>query len=80
MTKSEKIQQLEEKLKSMSNVKLTTTMKQSYKGGSNDIPITNYNKRKVSELMPQSRRPKAISKAHAFKLEKLGGDYETKKD
>jgi hypothetical protein len=80
MTKSEKIQQLEEQLKKMSNVKLTTTMKQSYKGGSYEIPISDYNKRKNLELMPQSRRPKAISKAHAYKLEKLGDDYETKKD
>jgi hypothetical protein len=63
----------------MSNVKLTTTMRQSYKGGGYDLQINKNNKRKVSELMPQSRRPKAISKAHAHLLEALGPDYETEK-
>jgi hypothetical protein len=63
----------------MSGVKLTTTMKQSYRGGGYDLKITENNRRKVSELMPQSRRPKAISKAHAHLLEALGPEYETEK-
>jgi hypothetical protein len=79
MSKAEKIQVLEEQLKTMKDVKLTTTMRQSYKGGDYDLKITKYNKRSESELMPQSRRPKAISKAHAHLVEALGADYETQK-
>jgi hypothetical protein len=76
LTKTEKMEQIEEQLKTMKDIKLMSTMKQSYKGGYYDIRISENNKRKVTELQPQSRRPKAISKAHAFKLEKLGPDYD----
>jgi hypothetical protein len=78
LSKAEKIQVIEEQLKSMSNVKLTTTMRQCYKGGGYDLKISTNNKRKVSELMPQSRRPKVISKAHAHLSEALGPDYENR--
>ena len=65
-TKDERIQALEEKLKSMSYVKIDSVSKMQYLGPSYDILETQYNKRKTTELMPQTRRPKKISKAYAF--------------
>ena len=65
-TKDERIQALEEKLKSMSDVKIDSVSKMQYIGPSYDILETQYNKRKTIELMPQTRRPKKISKAYAF--------------
>ena len=65
-TKDERIQALEEKLKSMSDVKIDSVSKMQYLGPSYDILETQYNKRKTTELMPQTRRPKKISKAYAF--------------
>ena len=65
-TKDERIQALEEKLKSMSDVKIDSVSKMQYIGPSYDILETQYNKRKTTELMPQTRRPKKISKAYAF--------------
>ncbi len=76
MTKDEKIQVLEEKLKSMKDIKPTSTTKMSYRGGEIDFKSNSFNKIKTSELQPQSRRPKYISKAHQH-LKKLGDDYET---
>lgn len=54
----------------MSEVKLTSTMKNSYKGGNLDFMISKNNVKKHTELLPQSRRPKNISKAYACKVEK----------
>ena len=65
-TKDERIQALEEKLKSMSDVKIDSVSKMQYLGPSYDILETQYNKRKYTELMPQTRRPQKISKAYAF--------------
>ncbi len=65
-TKDERIQALEEKLKSMSDVKIDSVSKMQYIGPSYDILETQYNKRKTTEIMPQTRRPKKISKAYAF--------------
>ena len=65
-SKDERIQALEEKLKSMSDVKIDSVSKMQYIGPSYDILETQYNKRKTTELMPQTRRPKKISKAYAF--------------
>ena len=65
-TKDERIQDLEEKLKSMSDVKIDSVSKMQYLGPSYDILETQYNKRKNTELMPQTRRPQKISKAYAF--------------
>ena len=60
----------------MDDIKLTTTFKQSYKGGDIDFRVTLNNKRNESELMPQARRPKAISLAHKYKVENIGKDYD----
>ena len=65
-TKEEKIQILEEKLKSMKDIKLESVSKMSYIGPSYDIRETQYNRKKQKDLMPQTRRPKATSKAYAF--------------
>ena len=65
-TKDERIQALEEKLKSMSDVKIDSVSKMQYLGPSYAILETKYNKRKTTELMPQTRRPQKISKAYAF--------------
>jgi len=65
-TKDERIQALEEKLKSMSDDKIDSVSKMQYLGPSYDILETQYNKRKNTELMPQTRRPQKISKAYAF--------------
>ena len=51
----------------MNDVNIYESVSQmKYYGPSYDILETQYNKRKNSELMPQTRRPKAISKAYAF--------------
>jgi hypothetical protein len=60
----------------MNEIKLTTTMKQTFKGGNYDFRVTTNNKRKTSELMPQGRRPKNISKAHDYKVENIGVNYD----
>ena len=65
-TKEERIQILEEKLKSMKDVELGSVSKMSYVGPSYDIRETQYNRKKQKDLMPQTRRPKATSKAYAF--------------
>ena len=44
-------------------------MKQTYKGGDYDFKVNDYNRTKNINLMPQSRRPKAISKAYAHLVE-----------
>jgi hypothetical protein len=63
LTKEERINILEEKLKAMSDVKITSTFKQTFQGGSIDMKVDHNNRRKYTELMPQSRRPIAYSKA-----------------
>ena len=65
-TKEERIQILEEKLKSMKDIELGSVSKMSYVGPSYDIRETQFNRKKQSALMPQTRRPKATSKAYAF--------------
>ena len=65
-TKEERIQILEEKLKSMKDVELGSVSKMSYVGPSYDIREIQYNRKKQKDLMPQTRRPKATSKAYAF--------------
>ena len=65
-TKEEKIQILEEKLKGMKDIELGSVSKMSYIGPSYDIRETRFNRKKQKDLMPQTRRPKASSKAYAF--------------
>ena len=65
-TKEEKIQILEEKLKGMKDIELGSVSKMSYVGPSYDIRTTQFNRKKQKDLMPQTRRPKATSKAYAF--------------
>ena len=65
-TKEERIQILEEKLKSMKDIELGSVSKMSYVGPSYDIRETQFNRKKQKDLMPQTRRPKATSKAYAF--------------
>ena len=65
-TKEERIQILEEKLKSMKDVELGSVSKMSYVGPPYDIRETQFNRLKQKDLMPQTRRPKATSKAYAF--------------
>ena len=65
-TKEERIQVLEEKLKAMSDIKIESVNQSAYKGGSYDILVKDYNKRKTTDLMPQTRRPQKLSKAYAF--------------
>ena len=77
LTKDEKIHLLEEKLKAMNDVKISSVTKQSYRGGDIDFKMKNFNKIKTTDLQPQSRRPKNISKAHELLKSKLGDDYET---
>jgi len=76
LTKDEKIQVLEEKLKNMSDIKLVSNNKQSYKGGVIDFKQNTNNKTKFADLQPQSRRPYALSKAHKHLTEAIGKDYE----
>ena len=65
-TKEERIQILEEKLKSMNDIELGSVSKMSYVGPSYDIRETQFNRKKQKDLMPQTRRPQATSKAYAF--------------
>ena len=65
-TKEERIQILEEKLKSMKDIELGSVSKMSYVGPPYDIRETQFNRLKQKDLMPQTRRPKATSKAYAF--------------
>lgn len=52
----------------MSDIKLESVMKSQIGGKSYDFLVTDYNKRKTIDLMPQPRRPQKLSKAYAFKL------------
>ena len=65
-TNEERIQILEEKLKGMKDIEIGLVSKMSYIGPSYDIRETQYNRKKQKDLMPQTRRPKASSKAYAF--------------
>jgi hypothetical protein len=65
-TKEERIQILEEKLKGMKDIELGSVSKMSYMGPSYDIRETQYNRKKQNALMPQTRRPKATSKAYKW--------------
>ena len=69
-TKEERIQILEEKLKGMKDVELGSVSKMSYMGPSYDIRETQFNRKTQTVLMPQTRRPKATSKAYAFLKER----------
>ena len=65
-TKEERIQILEEKLKGMKDIELGSVSKMSYMGPSYDIRETQFNRKRQNVLMPQTRRPKATSKAYKF--------------
>ena len=52
-TKEEQIQVLEEKLKTMSDIKIESVSRSTYKGGNYDLQINEYNKRKTIDLQPQ---------------------------
>lgn len=77
LTKKEKIQLIEEKLKKMEDVKIESEMKNKYRGYNIDMTLKDFNKRNETELLPQSRRPKAISIAHKKLVEARGENYET---
>jgi hypothetical protein len=66
LSKEEKIMLIEEKLKSMKDVKIETIAKQSFRGGEIDFKSDAHNKKESKELISQSRRPKALSKAYKF--------------
>ena len=76
ITKLEKIQLLEEKLKKMEDVKIQSDYKTNFGRKRYDLRRTDFNKRKESELLPQSRKPKAISKAYAHLKEAHGEDVD----
>ena len=61
----------------MENVKLTSTMKQNFRGGKIDYDFKVFNRLQVPDLQSQSRRPKALSKAYAHMKEKKGDDFES---
>ena len=65
-TKEERIQILEEKLKGMKDIELGSVSKMSYMGPSYDIRETQFNRKRQNVLMPQTRRPKATSKAYKW--------------
>ncbi len=77
LSKEERLQVIEEKLKSMDNIKLTSTMKQNFRGGKIDYDFKNFNRLLIPDLQPQSRRPKALSKAFLHLKEKRGDDFES---
>lgn len=77
LSKKSKIQMLEEKLKSMEDVKITSEFKTKFKGKDIDMKNKEYNKRNETELLPQSRRPKAISIAHDHLVKQIGPTYES---
>ena len=60
----------------MENIKIQSDYKNKYTGKNIDIIRKDFNKKDESELLPQSRRPKAISLAHAKLVEMRGENYE----
>ena len=54
------------KIKGMKDIELGSVSKMSYVGPPYDIRETQFNRLKQKDLMPQTRRPKATSKAYAF--------------
>ena len=50
----------------MNDLQIDSVNRSAFKGGNIDILNQTYNKRKTSELMPQTRRPQALSKAYKF--------------
>ncbi len=62
----------------MDGIQITSSSKRVFQGGEIDFKINAFNKKKNPELLPQSRRPDNISKAHAHLKEKLGDDYKTR--
>ncbi len=50
----------------MKDVKIETVAKQSFKGGEIDFKSDAHKKIESKELIPQPRRPKALSKAYKF--------------
>lgn len=77
LNKEERLQVIEEKLKSMENVLLTSHSRQTYKGGKIDMEFKQYYSNTNKDLQPQSRRPKALSKAYARMKEIRGDDFES---
>lgn len=61
----------------MENVKLTSTSRQNYQGGKIDMDFKDDNRNTDLGLQPQSRRPKALSKAFARMKEIRGDDFES---
>lgn len=60
----------------MEHIKIQSEFKDKFKGKNIDITLKQFNKIDESELLPQSRRPKAISKAHKHLSETRGENYE----
>ena len=61
----------------MDNVKLTSTSRQTYRGGQIDMDFKEDRRNTNLNLLPQSRRPKALSKAYARMKEIKGDDFES---
>ena len=57
---------IEEKLRSMKDIRIESVAKQSFRGGEIDFKSDANKKKESKELIPQPRRPKALSKAYKF--------------
>ncbi len=66
LSKEDKILLIEEKLKSLKDVKIETCARQSLKGGQIDFKSDSHKKVASKDLVPQPRRPKATSIAYKF--------------
>ena len=60
----------------MEHVKIQSEQKTQFRGKNFDMIIKDNNKRKESELLPQSRRPKSISLAHKHLVAAKGEGYD----
>lgn len=67
---------IEEKLNKMKSIQLKSESQTKFRGNTLDTINKSFNKRKESELLPQSRKPKAISEAHKKLVEAKGENYE----
>jgi len=50
----------------MKDIRIDSVAKQSFRGGEIDFKSDTHKKRESKELIPQPRRPKALSKAYKF--------------
>ncbi len=76
ITKLEKIQLIEEKLKKLEKYKIQSEYKSNFNTGIIEKQDKKFNLTNETELLPQSRRPKRISLAHKHLKEAKGDDYD----